>query len=104
MVESQDEYKSIYLKNDINYYQERNSVVSSKVNGSMDEIEVLNEQSEPISSSQELTDLSDLGKMFLNFPRKDDEEPLIQEMTSKENALFTIIREIKQFKFEISQL
>ncbi|XP_015122420.1 uncharacterized protein LOC107044876 isoform X2 [Diachasma alloeum] len=99
MVESQDEYKSIYLKNDINYYQERNSVVSSKVNGSMDEIEVLNEQSEPISSSQELTDLSDLGKML-----KDDEEPLIQEMTSKENALFTIIREIKQFKFEISQL
>ncbi|XP_063974708.1 uncharacterized protein LOC135161233 isoform X2 [Diachasmimorpha longicaudata] len=98
MIESQDEYKTINLKNDINYYEERRSAISFKINDSINAIKALMEVSKPISLSQELTDISDLYKLL------DDEEPLIREMRSKDSAMLTLIREIKQIKVEISQV
>ncbi|XP_063974707.1 uncharacterized protein LOC135161233 isoform X1 [Diachasmimorpha longicaudata] len=99
MIESQDEYKTINLKNDINYYEERRSAISFKINDSINAIKALMEVSKPISLSQELTDISDLYKLL-----RDDEEPLIREMRSKDSAMLTLIREIKQIKVEISQV
>ncbi|XP_011299635.1 uncharacterized protein [Fopius arisanus] len=98
MIESQSEYSSIKLENDTNFYEKQLAVISSEVNKLIREIGAL-EKSATFSSSQEFAYVFDLNKLM-----KDEEEPMIREMRSKDNVQFMLTREIKQTKHEISYL